>query len=77
MSGPQARAGQRMRDTPRKRQQSERSVLHEALSAARETRAIEFKETFDPANRRSLCETLKDILAFGEHRRGCDSRRRR
>ncbi len=38
--------------------------LPEALSAVRETRTVEFKESFDPADRRSLCETLKDILAL-------------
>lgn len=39
-------------------------ALQEALSADRETRTIEFKEGFDPSDRRSLCETLKDILAL-------------
>jgi hypothetical protein len=41
-----------------------RPLIDEALSAARETRAVEFKEEFDPADRRSLCETLKDVLAM-------------
>lgn len=53
-----------MRDIPPKRRASERTGLQEALSATRETRSVEFKEGFDPADRRSLCETLKDILAL-------------
>jgi hypothetical protein len=41
-----------------------RPLIDEALSAARETRTVEFKEEFDPSDRRSLCETLKDVLAM-------------
>jgi hypothetical protein len=41
-----------------------RPLIEEALSAARESRTVEFKEEFDPSDRRSLCETLKDILAM-------------
>ena len=50
-----------MRSTGRGRS---RPLIEEALSATRETRAVEFKEEFDPSDRRSLCETLKDILAM-------------
>jgi hypothetical protein len=41
-----------------------RPLIEEALSATRETRAVEFKEEFDPSDRRSLCETVKDVLAL-------------
>lgn len=41
-----------------------RPLIEEALSAARETKTVEFKEEFDPSDRRSLCETLKDVLAM-------------
>lgn len=41
-----------------------RPLIEEALTAARETRTVEFKEEFDPSDRRSLCETLKDVLAM-------------
>jgi hypothetical protein len=41
-----------------------RPLIEEALSASREARAVDFKEEFDPSDRRSLCETLKDILAM-------------
>src|SRR5207302_7956707 len=35
-----------------------------ALAATRETRGVEFKSQFDPANTRDWCELLKDVLAF-------------
>jgi hypothetical protein len=41
-----------------------RLLIEEALSATRETRALEFKEEFDPLDRRSLCETVKDVFAM-------------
>jgi len=50
-----------MRATGRSRS---RSLIEEALSATRETKTIELKEEFDPSERRSLCETLKDVLAM-------------
>src|SRR5262245_59558053 len=54
----------RMRDTPPNGQASRGDRLRDALSATRETRTVEFKESFDPSDRRSFCETLKDILAL-------------
>ena len=50
-----------MRATGRSRS---RSLIEEALSATRETKTIELKEEFDPSERRSLCETLRDVLAM-------------
>jgi predicted HTH transcriptional regulator len=38
--------------------------VQEALSASAETKQVEFKETFNPADSSSLCETIKDILAL-------------
>lgn len=53
-----------MNGTRPRRRPSNNGRLEEALSAVRETRTIEFKESLDPADRRSFCETLKDILAL-------------
>ncbi len=53
-----------MKSTQRKKRTSKKDGLQQALAAVRETRTVEFKESFDPADRRSLCETLKDILAL-------------
>jgi predicted HTH transcriptional regulator len=50
-----------MRATGRARS---RPLMEEALSATRGTKAVEFKKEFDPSDRRSLCETLKDVLAM-------------
>jgi hypothetical protein len=50
-----------MRATGRRRS---RPLIEEALSASREAKAVDFKAEFDPSDRRSLCETLKDVLAM-------------
>jgi hypothetical protein len=46
------------------RRRRSRPLIEEALSATREAKAVDFKEEFDPSDRRSLCETLKDVLAM-------------
>jgi hypothetical protein len=47
-----------------KRAKEAESLLQRALSATRETQHIEFKATFNPSSKESLCETIKDILAL-------------
>ena len=46
------------------------SRIDEALAASRESRYVEFKTSFDPSNRRDLCEVLKDVLAFANSEGG-------
>ncbi len=54
-----------------------RPLIEEALTASRETKAIDFEEEFDPSDRRSLCETLMfDDLVF-ENGRCCEEENRR
>lgn len=41
-----------------------RDLLHKALCAERETRSIEFKQSFDPQSAREWCELVKDLVAL-------------
>lgn len=41
-----------------------RQILERALVARRESRRIEFKETFDVTSNQDWCETVKDIIAM-------------
>jgi len=41
-----------------------RKNLERALAARRESRRVEFKETFDPGSDRDWCEVTKDIVAI-------------
>jgi predicted HTH transcriptional regulator len=40
------------------------AAVAKALSARRESKAVEFRSEFDPASRGAWCEILKDILAM-------------
>jgi hypothetical protein len=40
------------------------TLKQRALAAKRETRAIEFKEAFDPSSRRDWCELIKDVISI-------------
>jgi predicted HTH transcriptional regulator len=40
------------------------TLIKDALLAPNEGRAIEFKESFDPASSREWCEVLKDVFAI-------------
>ena len=42
-----------------------KDIAHRALSANRESKYIEFKNTFDPGNPGEWCELIKDIVAIG------------
>lgn len=46
-------------------------MIDKALEATRESKAIDFKRSFDPANTGDWCETVKDIVAMANSGGGC------